>query len=127
MKRLIVFLLLGCFRSFGTAQSEITVNTTCDSTQRDPRIVVDSSWNFTVVWTSTNQVAAGSFGDIYLQRFDASSNPIGGETLVNVQTAGDQKRPSAAMDAAGDLIVVWASQGPADTAYDVRGRLFRSG
>jgi hypothetical protein len=38
--------------------------------------------------------------------------PVGPEFLVNSTTAGDQREPKVAMEAAGDFVVVWESPSP---------------
>ena len=108
------------------AQSEFIVNTSQDSTQRDPQIARDGAGNFVVVWNAVDYATAGSRGDIVLQFFDKAEAMQGGEVLVNTTTAGDQEKPAVAMNAAGDLVVVWASILDSDSAYDIVARVFKN-
>ncbi len=108
------------------SQTEFIVNTTQDSTQRDPHIVRDGAGNYAVVWNAVDYAAVGSRGDIVLQFFDASDAKLGGEVLVDTTSAGDQEKPAAAMNAAGDLIVVWASLVDMDSSYDIVARMFKN-
>src|SRR5262249_12124390 len=47
----------------------------------------------------------------YGQRYDAQGNPLGGEFQANTTTNGDQKYGRVAMNADGDYIVTWSSNG----------------
>jgi hypothetical protein len=121
-------LLVTCGLTFSVhAQSEYIVNTRLDSTQRDPQIERDASGNYAVVWKSTNQAASDSRGDICLQLFDPTGGRIGGESLVNTVTLGDQDRPALAMNDLGDFVVAWASYTNNDSLYDIKARIYRSG
>ena len=53
----------------------------------------------------------GSGYGIYAQQFDASANAVGSETRVNTFRTNDQHAVDVAMDAAGDFVVVWQSEG----------------
>ena len=61
-----------------------------------------------VVWMSHNQ--DGDAGGIYLQRFDANGDPLGGEVQVNTITTGEQTAPALAMNDNGTFVVVWQSE-----------------
>jgi hypothetical protein len=58
-----------------------------------------------VTWQSRDQDGSGL--GIFAQRFDAAGARVGGEFQVNSTTAGNQYRPQAAADAAGNFVVVW--------------------
>ena len=106
-------------------QTEFLVNTFIDTTQRDPQISRDSADNYIIVWDSENQVAANSQSDIYFQLFDVNNNKIGDETLVNSITENEQERPSLAMNANGDFVIVWASHsGDFGSIFDIKGKLY---
>jgi Ca2+-binding RTX toxin-like protein len=62
-----------------------------------------------VTWMSYGQDGSGS--GVYAQRYDASGNPVGGETHVNTTTASDQRDPSVAALADGGYVVTWSSLG----------------
>ena len=52
---------------------------------------------------------AGSGNGVFAQRYDSDGNPVGSEFQVNTYTAGDQFRSDIAIDAVGNIIVVWSS------------------
>jgi hypothetical protein len=126
MRTLLLTLLLLLPAGVLVGQNEFLVNTTLDSTQRDPQIARDGSGNSVVVWKSVTQVDSASKGDLYLQFFDPSDQRIGSETLINTVTAGDQDKPAIAMNTNGDLIVVWASYTGFSEIYDIKGRLYKN-
>jgi hypothetical protein len=124
MKHVLWFILWACALPSGFAQIESVVNTLRDSTQRDPQVERDAAGNAVIVWNSEDAAGKGSQGDIALQFVDAGGSPIGGELLVNTTTAGDQEKPAAALNDAGDLVVVWASMTGVDSAYDIMARVY---
>ncbi len=118
-------IILFVFTSIVYGQAEFLVNTYTDTTQRDPQISRDSADNYIIVWDSENQVAANSQSDIYFQLFDANNNKVGDETLVNNITENEQERPSLAMNANGDFVIVWASHsGDFESIFDIKGKLY---
>jgi Ca2+-binding RTX toxin-like protein len=48
-----------------------------------------------------------------------SASPIGGEIQVNTTTGGDQTNSSVAMDAVGDYVVVWQSDGQDGSGWGI--------
>ncbi len=98
--------------------SEFLINSYTGGDQTLPRVAVDDTGRFVVVWQSDGQ--EGSIIDnIYGQIFDADSNPVGGEFSVNDYTDGDQSHPDVAMDGTGRFAIVWASiyDGTTDGIY----------
>ena len=108
-------------------QNEFLVNSSGDSTQRDAHIARDAMGHYAVVWNSVNQVDSISKGDIYLQWYTSSDQPIGIETPVNQTTAGDQIQPSLEMNDSGYLVIAWASYSGFTDFYDIKARRFRNG
>src|SRR5262252_6606152 len=85
---------------------EFAVNTYTTGMQQTSSVAMDSHGNFVVVWESYGQINGG---DIFGQRFDATGTKVGAEFPINTYTTGNQIRPSVAMDANGDFVVVWQS------------------
>ncbi|MBN2581092.1 MAG: trypsin-like serine protease, partial [Pirellulales bacterium] len=84
---------------------------------------VDSDGDFAVVWTSFGQDGDGA--GVYLRIFDQNKNALTNEIRVNTTTAGNQRNASVAVDADGDLVVVWESEGQdADGSTGVYARRF---
>jgi hypothetical protein len=98
----------------GAAQGgEFRVNTTTAGTQTDASVAMDDGGDFIVAWSG--QGAPDGAG-IYMQRYSSGSVAQGGETLVNVTTAGTQSSPSMAADGDGAFAVAWSGQGTGDAA-----------
>ncbi|MFQ5720635.1 MAG: hypothetical protein ACE5IK_13935 [Acidobacteriota bacterium] len=93
--------------------AEFQVNTYAASSQLLPRVAVDGSGGFVVVWRSVGQ--DGDRGGIFGRRFDSAGLPAGGEFAVNSTTVGDQLYPDVAADGAGNFVVVWQSKDSAST------------
>ena len=109
------------------SQNEFVVNSSLDSTQRDAHIGRDAMGTYAIVWNSVNQIDSVSKGDIYLQWFTSTDQPIGAETPANQATAGDQVQPSLSMNSKGDLVIAWASYSGFTDLYDIKARRFRNG
>ncbi len=108
------------FDAAGVAQGpEFQVNTFTLGWQTRPSVAMDADGDFVVAWTSyPNQ--DGSSRGVFAQRYDAAGVAQGSEFQVNTFTTGWQERPSVAMDADGDFIVAWHSNGQDDPSnvYD---------
>lgn len=96
------------YASDGTASGgEFLVNTETASVQTaaDVAALADGGW--VVSWYSLSQ--DGNFGGIYAQRYAADGSLVGGETLVNTTTLGNQTNPSITALGDGGWLVAWNS------------------
>lgn len=73
--------------------------------QRLPRMGVDASGRFALVWQDA--LADGSSSAIALRRFDVAGNALGLDVVVNTTTVGAQTSPVVAVDADGTFLVAW--------------------
>jgi hypothetical protein len=90
------------------------VNTTTAGDQWNGRVASDAAGDFVVVWQGPG--VGQSDVDAFGQRFNAAGVKQGGEFRV-AAAAGVQAEPDVAMDAAGNIVVVWRSttvSGPPD-------------
>ena len=106
--------LLAASPAFATVEPqpdgpEFQVNTYTTGGQAGSTVAVDPAGNFVVVWRSFGQ--DGSDYGIFAQRYDSKGSPLGEEFLVNTYTTLRQWRPSVAVDAAGDFVVVCDTNG----------------
>jgi len=92
---------------------EFQVNATTAGSYLNPEVAMDASGNFVVLW---------SIGQIMARRYDANGVPLGPEFQVSATAGSDI--PRAAVDPAGNMLVVW--QGPFGTETDVSGRFYDS-
>jgi hypothetical protein len=102
--------------------SEFRVNTTTVGNQRNPIVAMDASGDFVITWQSSDQDGSGE--GVYAQRFTAAGVAVGGEVRVNVYTTSDQGTPAVAMDADGDAVVTWQSNGQDGSGLGVYLRKF---
>lgn len=101
---------------------EFPVNTTATGPQGSPAIASDADGDLVVVWQSTSQDGSGT--GIFAQRYDAAGSPVGSEFSVNSTTTGGQANADVAMDASGDMVVVWDSASQDGSGYGVYGQRF---
>jgi hypothetical protein len=101
------------YNSVGTAQGgQFQVNASTVSDQWVPQVDMDSDGDFVITWQSRYSFQSDSDGfSIQTQFFAADGSFLGFETQVNTYTTGGQNAPSIALDADGDLIIAWASDG----------------
>jgi hypothetical protein len=110
---------------------EFRVNTTTENHQSDVEITALADGGFVVVWSSLGQddpTATGNLptiSGIYGQRYDANSQLVGGEFLVNTYVIGDQSRASIAALDDGGFMVVWRSFYPdVNRGYGIYGQRY---
>jgi hypothetical protein len=75
-------------------------------------LAVDADGDYAVVWVSYGQdnPAEPLGAGVYMRIFDRNHNPLTPEILVNQTVQGDQRNPAVAIDADGDIVVVWESR-----------------
>lgn len=100
------------------SSAETRVNTYISSRQSEPHTIALRDGGYVTVWSGAGPLDEG-YG-IFLQRFDATGNRLGGETLVNTTTQYAQHNPSVALLASGGYAVTWDNtvpgNGPGDPA-----------
>jgi photosystem II stability/assembly factor-like uncharacterized protein len=76
--------------------------------QVSPVVAVTSTGNFTVAWEDYRNDVNNILSDIYIQRFDASGSPLGGNIMVNDDVGNSfQYWPSIVFDGTGNCLVAW--------------------
>ena len=90
----------------------------------DRCVASDDAGDFVVVWI---QYESNNTTDVFMRLYDNTGNPLTNEEMVNTYTTGNQTEPSVAMDADGDYVIVWASQGQdPDGSWGIYGQRFNS-
>ncbi|MFS0517929.1 beta strand repeat-containing protein, partial [Nostoc sp. UIC 10607] len=110
------------YNSAGVAQgSEFQVNTTIIGNQSNPTIAMDEVGNFVISWTSSGQDGSGD--GIYAQRYSSAGVAIGGEFKVNTIITGNQSNSTVAMNAGGDFLISWTSDGQDESGSGIYAQL----
>jgi hypothetical protein len=92
------------FNAAGVKQGlEFRVNTTTAGDQKNADVAMDATGDFVISWTGPDQNGKG----VFLQRYNAAGQKLGGEVQANPMTTGDQQLPDVAMDAAGNYVLVY--------------------
>lgn len=111
------------FNSAGTAQGvEFRVNTYTSFAQINRSVAMDAAGDFVITWQSDKQ--DGSNYGIFAQRYNAAGAPQGVEFNVNTYTPLNQTLPSVAMDAAGDFVITWQSEGQDGLLYGIYAQVY---
>lgn len=107
--------------ALGTA---FQVPTTLTLDQLEPGVAMASDGSLVVTWSSANGDGSGfaTFG----RRFGVAGEARGAQFLLNSATTGDQRYATPAMDAAGDFVAAWSSQGQDGDGWGVYGQRFRA-
>ncbi|MDZ4761724.1 MAG: Ig-like domain-containing protein [Alphaproteobacteria bacterium] len=88
---------------------EFVISTTTTESQTKPDVAALAGGGFVVTWTSYRQAGADQGADVYMQRYDSAGVRVGGETLINLDTAGGQGFSTVQSLADGGFVVTWAS------------------
>lgn len=113
------------FRADGTPRSGEIGIATPSAVQRLPAVAMDPNGDFVVAWQSYLPGQDGSDAGVLARRYDAAGNP-GPTVPVNAWTTGAQAQASVAMDAGGNFVVVWQSNGQDGSGQGVFARRFDS-
>ncbi len=102
--------------------SEFRVNTRTSGEQRTftetpQSVAMDADGDFVVTWSSNGQ--DGSGWGVYAQRYNAAGQALGNEFRVNTITSNSQQFSTVAMDADGDFVVTWSSNGQDGSGWGV--------
>jgi hypothetical protein len=101
------------FNTDGTpVGASFRANTTTSGSQYESDVATHADGSFVVSWRSDNQDGSGA--GIYFQRFDASANKLGPETLANTLTASNQYEAKVASLVGGGFVIVWRDDNGAD-------------
>jgi hypothetical protein len=115
-------------RAQGPVGGEFQVNVYTTAYQTSPSVAVGGPGSFVVVWRSDGSTGTDASGaSIQGRRFAADGTALGGDFQVNTYTTGMQERPAVAMDALGNFVVAWSSDGSngyVPDAQDIRARRF---
>ncbi len=101
-------------------KGEFQVNNTTTFNQSDPRIGIDNSGNFAIVWRDTNRPG------IYARRYNAAGENQGNEFLVNTHSSRIREVPDIAMNGAGNFALVWQSLNQDGSDYGIYARLYNA-
>ncbi|MCH8309360.1 MAG: S8 family serine peptidase, partial [Chloroflexi bacterium] len=96
---------------------EFQVNSYTFWAQDYPAVAMDSDGDFVVTWSSSAQ--DGSLAGIYAQRYNSDGVSQGAEFQVSTYTTSHQDNSSVAMDAEGNFIVTWQSNGQVGSGYGI--------
>jgi hypothetical protein len=78
-------------------------------------VAVDADGDFVVAWYSNGSGTDSSGYSVHIQRYASDGSTVGGEFQANAYTTGNQLAPAVSMDAGGDFVVAWHSDGSAGT------------
>jgi len=89
--------------------NEFKVNTYTTGFQVLPSVGIDAVGDFVMTWMSESQ--DGSSNSVYGRRYNAAGIVQGVEFQVNSFTTNSQGAPAVTMDATGDFVAAWSSNG----------------
>jgi hypothetical protein len=114
------------YNNLGVAQGgEFRVNTFTTGDQFVTGLAMNASGDFVIAWQSNDQEGAGNAGN-YAQRYNSSGLKQGSEFHVNTFTTGFQSSAAVAMDASGDFVIAWYSDGQDGSNYGVYAKRYNA-
>ena len=97
----------------GTAiGTEFLVNTATADNQTTPAVTGLAGGGFVVTWATSDIAQDGSKDAVKAQLFDAAGTKLGGEFLVNTQTANIQWNPAITALDSGGFVIAWDTWDP---------------
>ena len=100
------------------------VNTETYMEQDMAEVIGLADGGFLITWSDYLHSGDDHFGT-YMQRYDVNGNKVGGETRVNIQTAGAQAYSDVAILNNGEMVITWTSQ-QTSSLFDIYARRFSS-
>ena len=111
--------------------SELLVNSATANAQDSPAVTGLASGGFVVTWHDGSLQGGDTSKDaVKAQMFAGDGSKLGGEFLVNTETAGYQQAPTVTALSTGGFAIAWAdnsSRGPDADYYGIRFQLFDAG
>ncbi|RVU19834.1 calcium-binding protein [Methylobacterium oryzihabitans] len=95
-------------------RSEFLVNTVTRGSQYNGGVAALANGGFVVIWSDDSGVGDPSENGTKAQIYDAAGGKVGGEFLVNTETAGYQTAKSVTALAGGGFVVAWEQFGGPD-------------
>lgn len=99
-----------------------TVNSVAAGQQLKPTIALDGLGRFVVAWEDDQD--GNGFYQILARGFDPDGGSRFSDLTVNSASAGQQRRPSMAMDSIGRFVVAWEDDEDGNNVYQVLARGF---
>ncbi|MBP2233286.1 VCBS repeat-containing protein [Azospirillum agricola] len=103
---------------------ETRINTTTAGSQVTSQVIGLRSGGWIVTWEAAGQDGSG-YG-VYQRQYGQDGQPIGGETIVNSYTAGDQNGAAVSALSDGGWVVVWQSAGQDGSGGGIYGQLYNA-
>lgn len=106
---------------------DVMVSTPTNRYQMESSVATLNNGNAAIVWSSFDQVSAGSMRDVYFQLVAPTGAKVGVETRVNQVTAFNQRSTAIAPLSDGRFVVVWVSeQQRFENSVDIFGRIYNA-
>jgi hypothetical protein len=111
------------FNADGVTQgSTFRVNDLTTGDQFQPALAMNADGRFVVAWQRPGFTAP--YADVFARVFSEHGEPLGSDFVVNTWLTESQLNSAVAMDADGDFVVVWESQGQDGNGRGVYGQRF---
>ncbi len=100
---------------------QFVVNTVLDGAQQYPQVAMNGRGEFVVVWESRIDPNSANGRDIFGQRFDNLSQPLGDQFQVNTFVEGEQRNSAVAISEDGRFVAVWQSDAQDGSRFGIFG------
>ncbi len=111
-------------RNGRTLGRRVQVNEDVAARVSSPDVAMNGKARFVVVWAADG--ADGDGGGILARRFKKNGRPAGAAFQVNLHAVSEQGDPVAAMDHAGNFVVVWTSAAQDGSGLGIFAQQFRA-
>ncbi|HEY1065675.1 MAG TPA: hypothetical protein VGE52_06190, partial [Pirellulales bacterium] len=102
----------------GRVGGEFVVNAITTTSQTYAAVAMDGAGNFVVTWSTSFSAGTDTDGlSVAAQAFLASGQRLGNEFQANTTTTSYQAASGAALNSAGDLVIVWLAPDGSNGGY----------
>ena len=129
LRRHLLARVRGAAQAQTPAGTEFQVNAYTTGSQTSPAVAMDGDGDFVVVWMSYGSPGTDTNNSsLQGQRFASDGSALGAQFQVNTYTTFHQGGTSVAVDAQGDIVVVWHSSGSfgTDDWYSIQAQRYAS-
>jgi hypothetical protein len=110
-----------------TSGVEVRVNDVTLGNQQKPAVAVSSDGKYVIAWEAIDPAGGSDASlDIFAKLYASNGQSLGSEFRVNTDTLRDQVGAQVAMDADGDIAVIWVAGGIPGSGSDIFGQRFSS-
>lgn len=106
------------------AFSDMTVNQVAAGQQFKPKVDIDQSGHFTIVWEDDNN--SNSIFQILGAHFNFNGQKVGNDFIVKTEGTGQLRNPDISKNKTGDYIIIWEDDSDGNMFFQIKAKGYKS-